>query len=436
MGKKLGLHFAAGLATGLADGYRRNQELAARDEDRKMRKDEHDVRMADVEEKRQDKIALKNALQPVTMEEGAGGMTKAPAMDNRDVGLPENAALPNGGLQEGGFQVQGKSFTERAPAEIALKQANSPEAKAGRVATALESRGKPTEAMQFQEQAEKFANSRFQGQLRTAMQGGHEGLAKLVTETEGGVFSGKKLKPVVSPDGKQVTYHAIGEDGREVPTKLTFANDQNGVIQAAYMLDKAVPLETRYRNMVDEDKRSTAAAVKERELGLRERTLNEVTIPVGEARIALSEARATAAEAKSARGGDGVSREERLRWTTLHSEAGRRMSEANKAFNTLSSDAVFMAKARKPGTPEAQQLASLQSDIEAYKDDRATYGGLLAGSQGKEAKEARAAAKTPAAGKAEPKAGGVATPTSKADYDALPPGAKYRHPDGDVRIKK
>lgn len=72
-------------------------------------------------------------------------------------------------------------------------------------------------------------------------------------------------------------------------------------------------------------------------------------------------------------GSGSPSREERLRYTTLYGEAGRRMSEATKTMNTLLRDRDFMRKARKPDSVEAQQLAGLRAEIEGYRSERATY---------------------------------------------------------------
>ncbi len=70
-------------------------------------------------------------------------------------------------------------------------------------------------------------------------------------------------------------------------------------------------------------------------------------------------------------------REERLRYTTLFSEAGKRMSEAQQALNKLQSDPAFMVFANKPGSPQAMQLQGLQDSIKAYAEERTMYQGML-----------------------------------------------------------
>lgn len=81
------------------------------------------------------------------------------------------------------------------------------------------------------------------------------------------------------------------------------------------------------------------------------------------------------------RGGksDGVSREERLRYTSLFNESGRRMSDIQKSINTLRRDPMYsMAKA---GSPQKQELDDLQSQLKTYQEERSLYGRLLSGSQ-------------------------------------------------------
>jgi hypothetical protein len=191
------------------------------------------------------------------------------------------------------------------------------------------------------------------------------------------------------------------------------------VIAAGYALSKIDP-ETRYRHMVEEDKIKAQREAKDKELTLRERELDEVKVPAGEAKIALSQAQAAAAEAKAAaaKAGDGkASHEERLRWTTLFSEAGRRLSDANKALSTLQRDPVFMAKANKQGSPEAQQMQELRNDVETYKQDRATYSGLLSSSQAPAGDASPASAPASPASPASPGTPRTVSPRTQAARD-------------------
>jgi hypothetical protein len=189
-----------------------------------------------------------------------------------------------------------------------------------------------------------------------------------------------------------------------------------------------------------------------------------VQIPLAQARGEAAKAGAEAAQARAeaalaraqnvnsgrTTADERAAREERMKWTSLHGEAGRRLSESQKTLRSLQGNLLFMNSAKKPGTPEAAQLQSLQDDIDTYKGDREMYGRLLGGAAADKARaerdDAAAAAGAPAAapgaapraGKAAPR-GKVPAPTTKAEYEAVPKGAKYQHPDdppGTYRTKK
>jgi hypothetical protein len=455
MGK--GLSFAVGLGKGLIEGKQYNDRKSMLEEDRKMRSDEHNLRMEEAERVKGDRAAITRAAAPVTMEEGAGGMIRPASADNRDVGLPNEPGAAAGGLEEGGFRVGGKTFTDKTAATGAAEQANSPEAKASRISMAMEERGNPVGAMEFQQKAMQFADQRWDRSLRSAMAGGHEGLAGLMTTAEAGPFKGKQVRAVPDPDGKTVTYHVMNPDGTSQPTPYKFANNEDGVVQAGYKLSRIAP-EVRYRNMIDEDKREAAARVKERELELKERELREVKIPNAETRAALADVRTQLADLKMKGGGkggaDATSKEERLRWTSLHSETGRRLSEAQKAYNTLATDPVFMVKAKKPGTPEAAQLDGLRGDLEQYKADRSMFAELLGGSQAADARAKREPAAGGAGAAPAPAAAPAAAPGKKpqaqpgssrdnpvavadrAAHAKLPKGTYFKAPDGQTYIKQ
>lgn len=75
----------------------------------------------------------------------------------------------------------------------------------------------------------------------------------------------------------------------------------------------------------------------------------------------------------------GTSKEERLRYTSLFNEVGRRMSDVQKTINTLRRDPLYSMA--KPGSAQAQELAELQSQLREYKTEREMYSQLLSGSQ-------------------------------------------------------
>lgn len=139
-------------------------------------------------------------------------------------------------------------------------------------------------------------------------------------------------------------------------------------------------------------------------------------------------------------GDDGnPSREERLRYSSLFTDAGRRMGEAQRAISTLQRDPDFArAVRRNPSGPEALQLQSLQGDLKSYQDERTLYQGMLAGSQKAGPGLARQLPKTgPAPTSATSTAPSVPLQIkSKAERDALPKGAEYIAPDGQKYVKQ
>lgn len=425
---------AVGLADGVLKGLQLRRQWAGEDEEREWRNEERESRRSERKRAEGDRIALQNAAAPAAV-------SKPQDVMSDDDGNPMPAAP--------GFEVSlpgqtGKRVATQEEADATAAKHNDPAAMAGRVSLALAQQGKPTEALAFQSKAEEFAEKRWKRRIQDALGGGFDGLTSLVNDSEAGVFRGKKVKPVTSADGKSVTFAVVGEDGIEKPTQLTFPNDQKGLVQAAYMLDSSVPLESRYKTMVEEDKRAATNAVKERELDLRKRQLEEVQIPNAETKAQLAQVQAQLAEVRAARAGrsgnDGVSREERLRYTTLFTDAGRRMQDVQKALNTMRQDRSFMKRAAVPGSPESVQVQELQGQLAEHKDERETYRGLL-GAQKSDGKGAGLADVDAKPGAAKQPKGDQATKeppkvASKAERDKLPKGTRYIGPDGQTYIKQ
>lgn len=122
--------------------------------------------------------------------------------------------------------------------------------------------------------------------------------------------------------------------------------------------------------------------------------------------------------------GDKVSREERMRFTTLFSDAGRRLGEAQKTLSTLQKNPMYSTATA--GSAEANEIEGVRETIRSYQDERKMYQSLLAGSQ------TGGAVEMPSAAPAKP-------PAAKA-VSTLPAGAKqigtsggkpvYQTPDG------
>lgn len=114
----------------------------------------------------------------------------------------------------------------------------------------------------------------------------------------------------------------------------------------------------------------------------------------------------------NSKSGDNLTREERLRYTSLLNETGKRISETERALQKINST----TRRIRPGSTEDQEKQMLISSLQDLKEERKTYQSMLA-------KETAGAAKDPAAPDAKPKpaAPAVAKPTT---LGGLPPGAR------------
>ena len=102
----------------------------------------------------------------------------------------------------------------------------------------------------------------------------------------------------------------------------------------------------------------------------------------GDYRAGLLDAKQAVIDAKqAARTAGQPNREERLRYTTLFTDASRNIAQTQKAISALQKEPGFTRKASTPGTPQAQQLQEMRDSIKAYTEERSLYQGLLAGSQ-------------------------------------------------------
>lgn len=361
------LRFAAGFGEGALDQYRRSEADAERKQDRAMRQETHDAQMDEVNQRKSLRVSLADAARPIGVEEGAGGAIRPETMDNRDVGLPENADQPNGGLTLGGYRVKDKAYTGKAEATAAADALNTPDAVAQRQGQAYRQAGQPGAALEIEQkqagisaaqakQAKMLKDEGVFDALRAFRAGDAAGLAKAFNG--GGQY---KLDgdPVVTREDREVP--GVGT----VPTysaKLRLLGPEGKVIEKQYNSHDLSMQMMPYEKALELQRKGTDSDNK----------------------ALLLDAKATALEAKAKAGENSgtPSREERLRYTSLFSDAGRRIAETNKTIGSLQRDPVFMINARKEGSPEAQQLAELKSNLQQHTEERSTYQSLLAGSQG------------------------------------------------------
>ncbi|RYY75929.1 MAG: hypothetical protein EOO24_45315, partial [Comamonadaceae bacterium] len=258
------------LALGLAQGYVKKKEAdedrAYRAELREERRAEQALRMRSAQREEDDRIALSDAARPVAMEQGAGGAIRAPSADDRDV--DGTAATLD---QAGAYRVGGKTFADKGGADIALAQANSEDAVLQRSVKALRDRGRVSESIALQNSVTSkrnadmaMADKEWRRRIGTALQGDEDGMAELLTQLDVGPLAGKRAKAVRSADGSTVNYHVVNPDGSTTPTPYTFPAGREGLIQAGYMLDRAITPEQRYTHWTSAQKAAEQRARDER----------------------------------------------------------------------------------------------------------------------------------------------------------------------------
>lgn len=249
---KNAIAFLTGLGSGYMTASKEDKRQKRDDEDRALRNKASQLQIDQVEQGIKDKRTIAEAGAPIAMTEGAGGMVKPATMDNRDVGLPENATLPNQGLQEGGYSVGGKAFTDPAAAQAELTTQNSPEARSKRVIAALSGidpvkamdleqtqtqRGRET--IKFTQEQEAYAKKlKDEGALDAlkALRGG-DGAGMVAAFNKGGQY--KILgEPVLTPEQREIpgigvvptftaTFKVQGADGK--PVDMTVNSHELGM---------------------------------------------------------------------------------------------------------------------------------------------------------------------------------------------------------------
>lgn len=426
------------LAAGFGAGYV-GSKIREKDEKRQEKIDAqnaelHQARMDEINRGKQERIALADAVAPRTAREGTvvdGGQTRefyadpskvtpelqqdrqieaemrAEQAGTKPVSLAD--AKPGYGVTAG---TRGQISTDKPD----LTSLNSRDAKMQRVVDATMATD-PAKALTLESAAQrnKREDITFTQQQRDyARKLDQEGVFEAVRK-----FRTGDAKGVVDAFNKGGDYKVVGtpeitREDRELPgigtiptynAKVKLQGPDGNVVEKTYNShDVSMQLMPYEKNL---------------EL-LRKGTDTENRGLLLDAKAAALEAKAAA----QAAGGGNLNREERIRYTSLFTDAGRRLGEAQKAMNLLQRDYMFTKKAQDPASPQAQQLRELQDSIKSYQEERTLYQGLLSGSQTGGGKKPP---KTDAAPKPEEP---QAMPTSKT---ALKKGTVYNTARGPAR---
>lgn len=424
MSKRALLSLAAGLGTGYVEGRLNKYERDRRDSRDQREQELHDARMEELQASRDQRARLADAAAPARVDDGfqvtdtAGSeaFTKDPdaAAAMQDMAASTGAQPTLGQATRVNQQV----YTDPAKAKKAERDYNSTDATVQRQVQAMQTTD-PAKAItlanaalenkqRLQKEADDAAFRKING-FKTP-----EEMAEFMTEfTDDGMDGKFKAKVLRSADGKSWSFVGTGPDGKEIQLPGQYSNDEEGLMKARMTL----------AGRFADPERRLKFYQWEQEQGEKKRH--------NTAMETAAQTRANKTGGSGAASSDGLTREERLRYTSLFSEAGRRLSEVNKTLTTLQRSTLFMAKARQPGSEEARQLAELQESARGYESERQMYQGLLAGSQ---------APSRAQPGERQPQAqsGGDAPKriSTAAERDALPKGARYVAPNGRVYIKQ
>lgn len=272
MGFNLG-QFVIGAGTGYLKGENDNRDRARQDTrdaqdkelfDSRMRRDR--MQEEDMVATRADRQTLRTAAKPIVPEEnGSGGMVRPPEMDNRDVGLPENASLPNQGLSSARYKVAGKDYGTRSEADAAAAPMNTPEASAKRYATAQTGLGDFKGAQQTVAELEKaksdqrsvaadaMMNEIGKGFMTGGWQGGTEVLSRSGAD-------GNDYRSEIDPVSGKVRMHQTQRSTGQTRVLGEFTNDNSGMLDAFKQIGSAISgkPDVAMAHIADREKRADA----------------------------------------------------------------------------------------------------------------------------------------------------------------------------------
>jgi hypothetical protein len=366
-----------GLAAGLSGGYRQSKER----ERERIRQEKDDAWQEEqrniVRTQQKREAAMQTGLQ-----EAAAPATVAPVEGSV---LPPDQVGPSLAL----YRVKGNGIdqttSDQAAATKSLADYNAPEAVATRQAGVLRAAGAPDKAMTLENAvvSRKRADEAYEAEKA-------ERARKLKEE---GVFNAVRAFRAGDATGLAQAFNAGGEykidgtpeitrDDREIPgfgkvpaytAKIRIVGPDGKVQEKVYNSHDLSMQMMPYEKALEIQRKGTDSENKTN----YQKEMLDTKIKQLELAGQVAEAKALRAAAN----GGTVGREERLRFTTLFSDAGRRMSEAQQSLSRLQADPSFMRRATTPGTEQALQVAQLTEAIKSYGEERKMYQGLLVGSQ-------------------------------------------------------
>ena len=259
----------AGFGAGYMNGEKDKKEQARQDAKDKREKDLFDANMADRQQVKDDRDALRSAAAPALARAEQGPPTEA--MVAQTPPGQEPAAI--GYLSGNGASA--RKFATQGLAEADAAAQNQPEAARGRVMAALAAQGNVVGADQLRTsgitaEASQLAlnkgrrdeaNQVFDQGIKSALQtGGPQALAEFMSNSQAdGQGGAVKFQAVTAPDGKTWQMNRVGQDGKTVPFGQSFASDEGGLATAGMMLSRAVPDAEKVKHLMAETEASRKA---------------------------------------------------------------------------------------------------------------------------------------------------------------------------------
>lgn len=354
------------LMTGLAQGYEKGQDQQY-DRARQARMDQIALDRAgreqmEFDQTQQERQGLQDAARPVMA-------VPAPAMDNGGVTiddqgnpLPQQAPMVTVGGQRLGADVAGP----------ALAAANSPEAKQARQ-LAFMANANPAKALRMQSEVARAqadtidsANKKWNADVDTARSKGWDGLVELTSSSHAdGQGGAVKSKAVVSPDGKTVSIQMVGPDGELMPSKMpAFPNTDEGLDQAALMLQKGVPMQARLahwehvNSIKRQEQRDIATAADKKDDNVRQAARDKVDADYKMGMLGIAGQKADAGDRKA--DGGGGSMEDRM-------AAKGELAAYNASVGRVKEMSSLISKAKAENNWEPDKnpsQKSLQTDLD------------------------------------------------------------------------
>ena len=385
-------YIASGLAelgTGFLDSYNKTLDRRQRqqqiDEEIAWKREQRQAERAKMAQDNELRVSLANAARPAQVD--AGYQVTDAAGSNAFTKDADAAAVMGDMVADqrpslaSATRVQDTAYRDPRQAQAAQKQYNSAPATLDRMGLAampydadkgLSLQGQASTARKAateeQKKLQAEVDDRFNNEITSiAMSGPNwwEAAATMYTNSNMPGLQGVEVGAELSKDGKSVTFLARSPDG-SVKKVNTFEASEKGAQDWAQASAK-VDSKTKLAWLNDRAKSLREADQATAKNGL---TLAEIKARGDQERKTIDYKRTT---------GDGkesVGREERLRYTSLFQDAGRRQAEAQKTLNTLMKERIY-ANA-KPGSPQAEELASVRETIKQYGDERKTYQSMLA----------------------------------------------------------